>query len=179
MHRVTLHHECLVDSHIARLECPVRIRADLRFDFRVIEEGVDPSHLSITQLAIFLWVAFTTGVVWVQTRFYRIFVSASHLKNVEKIGTYDRAVELLVTVHCSRDTRELGGETTAGLDEPLARGYLAPQGRAFPAIRVIVDWVWTVAEVIRNASHLNIVVRHAVCKNDGREVDLLQPWSRC
>jgi hypothetical protein len=69
MHRVALHHECQVNIHITRLECPVRVRPELGYDFGLVEPGIDPIHLFVAKLAIFRWVAFTPGVVWVQTRF--------------------------------------------------------------------------------------------------------------
>jgi hypothetical protein len=91
----------------------------------------------------------------------------------------DGAIELLIAVHGSRNTGQPGGEVTASFDKPLACWHLAPQRGAFWTVGIIVKRIWSLAEVVWDTSHLNIIVRHAIRKDDGREVDLLQLWGRC
>jgi len=91
----------------------------------------------------------------------------------------DRAIELLIAVHGSRNTSQPGGEVTASLDEPLACWHLAPQRGALRTIGIIVNRIWSLAEVFWDTSHLNIIIRHAIRKDDGREIELLQLWGRC
>ena len=95
-----------------------------------------------------------------------------------RLRTLDGTIELLVAVHCSWGTSEPRGETTACLDEPLAYRYLAPQGGTLRTMGVTVDRVWPFTEVIGNTGHLDIIFGHAICKNNGREVDLFEPRSR-
>lgn len=69
MHRVALHHECLVDSHIAGFEFPIGVDTELGLVLGVVEPFVDPLHLLVAKFPIFLAVTFNTGIVRVQTGF--------------------------------------------------------------------------------------------------------------
>ena len=95
------------------------------------------------------------------------------------INTSDSATELFVVVQCSRDTGQLGRVVTASLDKPLACRHLTPQRGAFWTIGIVVDRIWPFTEIFGDASHLNIIVRHAISNNDRGEVDLLQMRGRC
>jgi len=96
-----------------------------------------------------------------------------------EIDTLDRAIKLLIAVHGSRNTGQPGGEVAASLDEPLTCWHFAPQRGALWTVGIVVNGIWSLTKVFWDTSHLDIIVRHTIRKDDGREVNLLQLWGRC
>lgn len=85
--------------------------------------------------------------------------------------TLDRTIQLAVAVHSSRNTDQARVIVIASFCESLACRYLGPERLALWSFGVIINRVWSLTDVIRYRSHLDIVVGHPVTKHDRREVD--------
>lgn len=92
----------------------------------------------------------------------------------KRIHTHEGSEELRIAVGRGRHTGKLGVEVVAGLNQSLARRNLGPQSSALRTVGVIIDWVWSIANIVGNRAHLDIWIRQSVRKDDRREVDMFE-----
>jgi hypothetical protein len=85
--------------------------------------------------------------------------------------TLDRTIQLAATVQSCRNADQAGIILIASFRKCLASWYLCPERLALWSFGVIVNRVWSLAEVVRYRGHLYIVVGHPVTKHDRCEVD--------
>lgn len=97
---------------------------------------------------------------------------------IKRMHTHEGSEELRIAVGCGGNTGKLGVEVVASLDQPLARRDLGPQSSALRTIGIVIDWVWSIANVVGNRAHLGIWIRQSVCKDNGCEVDVFELWVR-
>jgi len=85
--------------------------------------------------------------------------------------TLNRSIQLAVAVQGCRNTDQARIIIVASFHKSLACWYLCPERPALWPFGVIINRVWSLAEVVRYRGHLDVVVGHPIPKHDGCEVD--------
>lgn len=85
--------------------------------------------------------------------------------------TLDRTIQLAVAVQSRGNADQARVIVVASFCKSLTCRYLGPERLALWSFWVIVDRVWSLAEVVRYRGHLDIVVGHPVTKHDRCEID--------
>ena len=85
--------------------------------------------------------------------------------------TLDRTNQLGIAVQGCGNADQAIIVIIASFHESLACWYLYPERLALWSFRIVINRVWSLAEVVGYRGHLDIVVRHPVTKHDGCKVD--------
>jgi len=128
----------LVHLHVARGELEGRRDAKLSLDAGVVQPILDPGHLAVAQITIFLPIALLACVVRVAAGLWeRTLVSKRNGMEVRRVLTNDGTHELTVTVQQRRHTRKPIVIIITRLHQPLARRHLRPETLVLRTLGVI------------------------------------------